>query len=782
MTTDFSIRCQPHNISSNNRLNSISKVLMSLGWLKICRLKRRSLKMRLLSRRRTLARNTSRRMKALPTLFKYDPPKDIPFESLRLSRPNTPLSFLSHRRRKQTRGELFWNFFKIKHAKVSAATARTRSIRAGNNYYTRKRNGNENAKKKNNTLTNLFNRKSKHAKRVNFYEGIYSERTHFLSHLGNDIPRPLTPRRVHTAPTCLIGASLGNYTYQFGEELQPNKISRSIPPLSHEIYESPRVQMSMPRPGDMPWSKNFDPSTPVGQLNINNLRKQQLKQQQWYDQKFQETMNSFSEQLDFRNTPTPEIPERSLARRFSTPIMQKFATSDFHNKRCSLPARPGEYQSTNNSIQLDTIPSDVVFNSASDINNTSKRRNNYAPSSLQVYDLSSLASISSSRPRSFSVSTLTPTGRFQEKMRLTPIRRKPVGSGPSRHNSITASLVESLAESVKSDDAASEIFDLYSVQEKSPLPEPCLLASPVSSTSHQLQPEPNLPQRHQSQKSFVSYSSADPSNIDGGESEQTPCQDRTENGNNTILHNKSAVGNLNAYYYEEPFSALSTDELLAEFFMLPRADSSVDPDTETLPATLDKKQFLNKSSSVSLGVSDGSFVTAPSSPTDSTSSFSWSSNSSIYYDEDNCSIETVPALVPPSGTKFADNYNPRDSFASTSSSDTTTVVQYNNDRTSMVSQQSSCNDAYLLIAADDLTTRPQSAPHLRLIDSEGTKNMSGVKRAMSIATPRTSGSNEKFDVDNDVDVAVVSAVSVEDYRFDSPIPFMGSLSEFNYYD
>lgn len=755
---------------------------MSLGWLKIRRLKRRSLKMRLLCRRRTLARNTSRRIKAFPTLFNYDPPKDIPFESLRFSRPNTPLSFLSHRRRKQTRGELFWNFFKIKHAKISTTTARTQSIRAGNNYYTSKRNGNENAKKKTKTFTNLLNRKSKNSKRVNFYEGIYSERTHFLSHLGNDIPRPLTPRRVHTAPTRLIGASLGNYAHQFGEGLQSNRFSRPIPPLSHVNYEPPRMQMSMPKPGDMPWSKNFDPSTPVGQLNINNLRKQQLKQQQWYDQKSQETMNSISEQPDFRNTRTPEIPERSLARRFSTPVMQKFALSDFQNKRCSLPARPGECQSTSNSIQLDTIPSGVVINSASDINNTNKRRNSYTPSALTMHDLSFLASSSAARPRSFSVSTLTPTGKFQEKMRLTPIRRKPVGSGPSRHNSITASLAESLSESVKSDDAASEIFDLYSVQEKSLFSEPCLLASPVSSTSPQLQSEPNLPQRHPSQKSFVSYSSEDTSNIDSEDSTQKVCKDKTENVNKTILHNKSAVGNLNAYYYEEPFSALSTDELLAEFFMLVQTDSSVDPDRETLTANFDKKQFLNRPSSVSLGTANGSFVTAPSSPTDSTGSSSWSSNSSIYYDDDNCSIETVPALVPPSGSKFSDNYNPRDSFASTSSSDTTTVVQYNSDRTSMVSQQSFCDDAYLLIAADELTVRPQSAPHMRLIDSEGTNKMSNVKRAMSIATPRTSGSNVKLDVDNDVDVAVVSAASVEDYRFDSPIPFMGSLSEFNYYD
>lgn len=43
--------------------------------------------------------------------------------------------------------------------------------------------------------------KEKSNRRASFYEGIYSEKTHFLSDLGPNIPRPLTPRRVHTEPT-----------------------------------------------------------------------------------------------------------------------------------------------------------------------------------------------------------------------------------------------------------------------------------------------------------------------------------------------------------------------------------------------------------------------------------------------------------------------------------------------------------------------------------------------------------------------------------------------------
>lgn len=41
---------------------------------------------------------------------------------------------------------------------------------------------------------------TKKERRTSFYEGIYSEKELFLTDLGNDIPRPLTPRRVHTEP------------------------------------------------------------------------------------------------------------------------------------------------------------------------------------------------------------------------------------------------------------------------------------------------------------------------------------------------------------------------------------------------------------------------------------------------------------------------------------------------------------------------------------------------------------------------------------------------------
>jgi hypothetical protein len=790
---------------------------MSLGWLQFRRLKRRSLKSRLLSRRKTLARNTSRRMKAFPTLFNYDPPKDIPFESLKFSRPNTPLSFRSRRSRKPTRGELFWNFFKFKQANFRAtATVRTQSIGPGRNSRNKRTNRSHDGgnNKKTNTFTTLLTR-TKKKKSKSFYEGIYSERNHFLNNLGNDIPRPLTPRRVHTAPTRLIGASLSGgpatpYSrYQFGNGFQPGEYSRfPAPPLPQHLASNRHLPMRKPVPLGRPdgvMSKHFDPSTPTGQLNINNLRKQQLQQQQQQQTQYPQQGNLpfFPDQPGFRDTRTPEIPARSLARRFSTPVVLGATISNLENQRYSLPNHAGEFAPISGSPQLESIYSnDGNTNNTSNANNVMKRHSSYTPSPLSASDASSLMGTSSPRLRSVSVSSTTTAGTFHEKMQRAPIRRKPVGSGPYRCKSFTASIAESLAESVKSDDAASEIFDLYSESGHDP-------------TSPEPQLQSILAKRHNSQKSFTSYSSTDEAS-GNDEVNMANLHKSTENVNNVMLHNKPASGDLKVYFYEEPFQALSTDELLAEFSMMPRANPLLDADVDTknlsVVAPAAENELQPTISDGSLTMTDAcSFVTALSSPISPLDESYWSSHSSIYDDEDNdCqSIETVPALIPPSKS-LCDYQNPRDSIASTISCDTTmeSTSQCESNRTSIISRQiayegevdigkNNKNGTYMLVTADDVTARPHSAPLTRLLpdaNPEGIDNVVGgglLKRALSTATPRTFGANLFFvtgsgggDANGGAAHAdIVSVASANDpCRLDSPIPFMGPLSEFDYYD
>lgn len=802
---------------------------MSLGWLQFRRLKRRSLKSRLLSRRKSLARNTSRRMKALPTLFNYDPPKDTPFESLRFSRPNTPLSFRSRRSRKPTRGELFWNFFKFKQTKARATTktTRTRSIGSGrrNNCNNSKRpnrpQGDSN--KKTSTFTTFLTR-TKKQKSKTFYEGIYSERTHFMNNLGNDIPRPLTPRRVHTAPTRLIGESLRGsqatpYSRrQYGNGFQPGEYSRfpAPPPPQHWGTNGDlpmRKPVALARP-DGNTSKNFDPSTPTGQLNLNNLRKQQLlqhelQQQTQYPQPGGQPF--LPGQPGFRDTRTPEIPARSTARRFSTPVMLSTPVSSLQNQRYSLPNQADEFASTSSSPQPN-----FTYSSRDNTNNTMKRCSSYTPSPLSASDASSLMGGSSPRIRSVSVSSTTTAGSFAEKMQRTPIRRKPVGSGPYRCSSFTASIAESIAESVKSDDAASEIFDLYSEPGHSTSPESELTIGSESSLNHEAQLHPTLVERHNSQKSSVSYSStAETSGNDGADVAKVHMN--AENVSNAMLPNKDALDDIRVHSYEEPFQALSTAELLAEFSIMPRANSSLVADIDTkhlcvvTPGT--ENELQPTLSGTSLTTADASsFVTAPSSPLSPQAESYWSSQSSIYEndDDDRHSIETAPALIPPSQSPHVPGYqNPRDSIASTISYDTTmeSSTQCESNRTSIISHKivyeggvdtgvneqtyQDNNGTYLLVGANDMTARPHSAPLTQLqpdAGPEGIDSMMGggfLKRAFSTATPRTLGANILLaDVEDKAAHAdIVSVTSGNNLgRLDSPIPFMGPFSEFDYYD
>lgn len=156
-----------------------------LGWFKLRRHKKPKVRARnskVLFRKRTFVRSASRRIANLPNLFNYVPPlpsisSPLPPISSPLP-PNAPNATIA-----------------IVPPVVQLETVpviQERSRRRRSSFY------------------DGFLPTSKETKRLSFYEGIYSEKTHFLSSLGANIPRPLTPRRVHTEPAAFFDQSPRN--------------------------------------------------------------------------------------------------------------------------------------------------------------------------------------------------------------------------------------------------------------------------------------------------------------------------------------------------------------------------------------------------------------------------------------------------------------------------------------------------------------------------------------------------------------------------------------------
>lgn len=151
---------------------------MPLDWLKFKRNKSRSAKSRLLSRKKSLARGASLRIASVPNLFNYVPPRQQQLDSAE---------------------KLFQALPKVQETSNRRAS-----------FYEH--------------LLPGAKEKAKENRRLSFYEGIYSEKSQFLTDLGTSIPRPLTPRRIHTEPTRFIHPNRSRKNLR-----QPYKRSDYIP-------------------------------------------------------------------------------------------------------------------------------------------------------------------------------------------------------------------------------------------------------------------------------------------------------------------------------------------------------------------------------------------------------------------------------------------------------------------------------------------------------------------------------------------------------------------------
>lgn len=304
---------------------------MPLDWLKFKRNKSRSAKSKLLSRKKSLARGASLRIASVPNLFNYVPPRQQHIDSAE---------------------KLFQALPKVQETSNRRAS-----------FYER--------------LLPGAKEKVKENRRLSFYEGIYSEKSQFLTDIGTSIPRPLTPRRIHTEPTRFIHRNASRQNLR-----QPYKRSDYIP-----VRNAPRPPKSKRFYGDLGDVNQASGSRPISR-NSSFKKEPAIEAPQPVHNTEIATEQLPVAQLATRDLANEVSEVESKARCVSSPVLE---TADYEqSKRYSMPV----------------YPEGVKLNR--------EKRLSYNPSPLR--NSSSPLSISTSSQNSI-------TGRRR------PVKRRPVG-GP----------------------------------------------------------------------------------------------------------------------------------------------------------------------------------------------------------------------------------------------------------------------------------------------------------------------------------------------------------------
>lgn len=456
-----------------------------------------------------------------PTLFKYVPPAEISLDKVR---------------------QIYESF------ESQQAYASLKSFQRGNG------------------KRSIIRLKKSNPRRPSFYEGIFSERRYFHSVLGDDIPRPKTPRRVHTTPTRVLVDTVPNFKVT-------QDCARPMPPY---YRGPPRSQLVSPNQGlslqnrrrhsesghivpRKPLSAPI-PSEEVSSLNVRKTRQHRER--------------------------TPEIPERSQARCAT-------ASSSIGIK---LRRPPSVLQSDCISIHSMPVVSSTHGKRYSLVVEDSMRRN-----SVSGYDVGSQYPI---------VPTIAPKMRSQSgnvdsevKLRRKPIRRKPVGSGlhggwrsMSKTDS-SGSSKYSNEMSVASEDTTTGNSNETDLVEKAEMNK-IELESIDGPVKH------HFDNQGLEKRSSLSNISVDESNdtnnltAENSNSSQNSATTLDKNIGKAIepvFADKNVTWETNSALYQVPFALISTASLLDVF-------------------SIEKKSFVQRAFSSHSNMSNSSFVTALSSP------------------------------------------------------------------------------------------------------------------------------------------------------------------------